>query len=65
MNSQNFLVRVIGKAGTSTVALQATVTLNNGQPKVVRVEQCPYADPITMWGWSTDTTSTTDLKGSQ
>jgi len=62
VNSQTFLVRVLGKAGASTVALQATVALNNGQPKIIRIEQPPYADPVTEWGWNTDVTTTTVLK---
>lgn len=66
VNSQSFLIRILGKAGKSTYALQATVAMGtNNQFKVVRVEQPPYANIVTEWGWQTDPTSTTVLKESQ
>ncbi|OJU61465.1 MAG: hypothetical protein BGO01_05115 [Armatimonadetes bacterium 55-13] len=65
VNSQSFLVRVLGVAGATKVALQATLTITNGQAKLVRIERPPYGDIIGAWGWDTDPTSTTALKENQ
>jgi type II secretory pathway component PulK len=62
VNSQAFLVRVVGISGATKVALQATIAMNNGTPRIVRVEEPPYADIITTWGWEIEPTATTTLK---
>jgi DNA uptake protein ComE-like DNA-binding protein len=65
VNSQAFLVRVLGVSGATRVALQATVSLADGAPKVIRVEQPPYADVLTVWGWEDAPVATTTIKGAQ
>jgi DNA uptake protein ComE-like DNA-binding protein len=65
VNSQTFLVRVLGRAGTTRVAIQATVAVANGAPKVIRIEHPPYANILDIWGWEPDPVATTTLKGSE
>ncbi|MCC7230468.1 MAG: general secretion pathway protein GspK [Fimbriimonadaceae bacterium] len=62
VNSQAFLIRVLGVSGATRIALQATVSVTNGAAKVVRIEEPPYADILTTWGWETEPTATTTLK---
>jgi len=61
-SSQTFVVRVIGKAGQTTVPLEATIDVQNGQPKVISIQQPPYNDYISRWGWQDQTTTDTVLK---
>lgn len=65
VNSQAFLIRALGRAGSTRVALQATVALDNGTPKVIRIEQPPYANILDIWGWEAEPVTTTTLKGGQ
>jgi DNA uptake protein ComE-like DNA-binding protein len=65
VNSQTFLVRVLAKIGATQVAMQATVLMQNGAPRVVRIEQPPYANVLEIWGWEDQPVATTTLKGSQ
>ena len=41
--------------------LQATIALQNGTPKVIRIEQPPYANILDIWGWETDPVTTTTI----
>jgi type II secretory pathway component PulK len=65
VNSQTFLIRALGRAGTTQVALQATVALTDGTPRVIRIEQPPYANVLDVWGWEAEPVTTTTLKGGQ
>ena len=65
VNSQTFLVRVLGQSGGTRVALQATIAVEEGAPKVIRVEQPPYADVLQIWGWEPEPVATTTLRGGQ
>ena len=65
VNSQRFLVRILGEAGSTRVALQATIAVEDGAPKVIRIEEPPYSDVLTIWGWETEPVATTTLKGAQ
>lgn len=65
VNSQSFLVRVVGTSGSTQVALQATIALENGTPKLIRIEQPPYSNVLEIWGWEPDLVTTTTLKGTQ
>ncbi|MBC8065798.1 MAG: general secretion pathway protein GspK [Chlorobia bacterium] len=65
VNSQSFVVRVVGRSGTTQVALQATVALLDGAPKIVRIEESPYTNVIDVWGWEAEPVATTTLKGAQ
>jgi len=64
-SSQTFVVRVLGKSGQTTVALEATIDVQNGQPKVILIQQPPYDDYISRWGWQDQTTTDTVLKEAQ
>lgn len=70
--SASFLVRSVGKAGSTTIALTATVVLADptqtaagaGQAapaRLLRVEEAPFGDMPTRWGWD-DVTTTTSLQ---
>jgi DNA uptake protein ComE-like DNA-binding protein len=65
VNSQTFLVRVLGESGGTQIAIQATVSVTDGTPKLVRIEEPPYADVLTIWGWEPEPVATTTLKGVQ
>ncbi len=65
VNSRSFLVRAIGQSGSTRVSLQATIALENGTPKVIRIEQPPYSNVLDIWGWELDPVTTTTLKGVQ
>lgn len=62
VNSQSFLIRVIGKAGRMKVALQALVTINNAVPTITRIEDAPFPDMDIRWTWADATTQTTLLE---
>ncbi len=65
VNSQAMLVRVLGRSGTTQVALQATVSVVDGTPRVIRIEEPPYANIVQIWGWEDEPVATTTLKGPQ
>ncbi len=65
VNSQSFLVRVSGRSGATRIALQATIILENGTPKIIRIEQPPYSNVFDIWGWESESVTTTTLKGVQ
>ena len=60
--SQSFIVRVIGLAGESTVALEAIVDVADGQPRLRQILEVPYTNVETRWGWAEDTTTETILR---
>lgn len=51
VNSQTFLVRVEGRAGTARYLLEATLQLTDTGVQVVKVARPPFADMPTRWGW--------------
>jgi general secretion pathway protein K len=60
--SQSFLVRVIGQAGGAETALEAQIVIENGRPRVLRIQESPYANPIESWGWIEETTNEITLR---
>ena len=62
VNSQSFRVRVIGKAGTSTVGLEAIVTIVQTIPTVVMIEESSLGNLPDRWGWTSDGNTTTLLE---
>lgn len=64
-SSQTFIVRVIGTAGDTNVALQALVDVQNGQPKVLMIQEPPYNNVLDRWNWQSTTTTDTTLKEAQ
>lgn len=59
--SATFLVRSVGKAGETTVALTATVVLEAQAPRLLRIEEAPFGNMPTRWAWD-DVTTTTSLQ---
>ncbi|MFY9233861.1 MAG: helix-hairpin-helix domain-containing protein [Fimbriimonadaceae bacterium] len=57
--TQVFLVRVIGVAGDTQVALQATLVIDAEGPNVLKIERMPFANMWERWGWEQETTSET------
>ncbi|HLP00069.1 MAG TPA: helix-hairpin-helix domain-containing protein, partial [Fimbriimonas sp.] len=51
VNSQSFEVRVIGKAGRTTVTLVAIVQISQGVPTLLRIEEAPLANMEATWQW--------------
>ncbi|HVL39339.1 MAG TPA: type II secretion system protein GspK [Fimbriimonadaceae bacterium] len=56
VNSQTFLVRVIGRAGDTEVALEASVVLEEGVPRVTSVREASFGDMWRRWGWDQEPT---------
>lgn len=55
--SEIFIVRVEGQSGSARVPLEAVISLNGGQPRIVKVYDAPLNDMTELWGWPTDTTN--------
>lgn len=62
VTSSTFVIRVLGKAGETTVPIEATVEIQNGAAKILKIEEPSYTDVVTRWHWQQDTTSDTTLK---
>ena len=61
VRSSVFLIRVIGEAGDSRVALEAVVDTSSNAPRLIKMHDQPFPDMPTRWGWATDPTSDTVL----
>lgn len=61
-NSQTFVVRVIGTAGSTSIPVEALIDVENGVPKILQMQEQPFNDMITRWGWDQDSTTDTVLK---
>jgi type II secretory pathway component PulK len=57
INSQTFLVHVMGVAGTARVSLDAFITISASGPRILKICQPPYADMAKRWGWDDQTTT--------
>jgi general secretion pathway protein K len=55
--SNVFLVRSVGTAGQTSVALEAVVSITNGTPTIKRISRCLFSDMPTRWNWETTTTA--------
>jgi DNA uptake protein ComE-like DNA-binding protein len=62
VNSQSFLIRIVGKAGRMTVAIQALVTISDSVPTITRIEDAPFPDMASRWNWQEPATETTLLE---
>jgi general secretion pathway protein K len=60
--SQVFIIRVVGLAGDSKVALEAIVDVADGQPRLRQILDVPYSNAEARWGWNADTTTETILR---
>lgn len=63
VESSAFWVRVEGRAGNERVFRQALVILAADRPRIARVEEPPFSDMATRWGWPEAATLTTPLGG--
>ncbi|OWU64352.1 MAG: hypothetical protein CBB60_010230, partial [Armatimonadetes bacterium Cent15-Ar3] len=61
VNSQCFQVRIIGKSGRTEYGIEALIQIDQGVPKIIRIERPPYADLAAQWIWDEATTQTTLL----
>jgi general secretion pathway protein K len=62
VTSQSFRIRVVGKAGSTSVALEAIVTINNTIPTVLRIEESNFSNMPERWSWAEDGNTTTLLE---
>ncbi len=61
LSCQTFIVRLQGIKGTTSTFLEATVAVVDGQPKVIKMNRPLQRDPLTLWGWDTESTTETIL----
>lgn len=61
VSSQSFLVRVIGKAGDQTSALEAFIEVRENIPTLVQIFQPPFNDMRSRWNWPDDATTDTTI----
>lgn len=61
VGSQAFVVRVLGSYSSTQVALEAVIVIEDGRPRIKKIQPCPFVDPITKWGWADETTTETVL----
>jgi DNA uptake protein ComE-like DNA-binding protein len=61
-NSQTFVIRVIGTAGSTSIPFEAIVNVVNGVPKIIQMQEQPFNDMIARWNWNADTNTETVLK---
>lgn len=61
VQSSAFWVRIEGRAGRERVWRQALITIAADRPRVIRVEEPPFSDMATRWGWPAEPTITTTL----
>ncbi len=65
LGSSSFLVRVLGTAGRTSVALEAVVRNRAGRWVVEKVSQPPFGDMPARWGWVEETSNEVDLRSGQ
>jgi len=61
--SDTFLIRVIGTAGQTSVALEAVVSIESGQPIVRKVTDTPLRDMRALWVWEEEATNEVEISG--
>jgi DNA uptake protein ComE-like DNA-binding protein len=57
VNSQSFLVRVLGTAGGTSVALTAVINIEGDTPRIVSIREEPFDDMVSRWGWPEEATT--------
>lgn len=65
VNTQAYIVRVEGIAGSARYRALAFVQIVNGVPTVMRMQQPLYPDVLTRWGWPDTGTNEIDLVQNQ
>lgn len=62
VNSALYIVRCVGKAGSTTVPIEAYVDMSGTTPKLLRIEHSPFTDMPSRWNWD-DASNDIDLGG--
>ena len=65
LKSDTFIVRTTGTVGSATVCREAVITVENGVPRITKMIDCPFDNMASRWQWPDETTTETDLGGSQ
>ena len=52
VGSQTFLIRTQGWVGSSSVALEATVSVANGTAKIIKIVDQPFNNMDVRWNWA-------------
>ena len=61
VRSSVFLVRVVGVCNGSQVAREGVVDTSSGTARLVKMQDLPFSDMPTRWGWNADATNDTVL----
>jgi general secretion pathway protein K len=62
-SSDTFLIRVIGTAGQTSVALEGVVRIENGQPILMKMMETPLRDMRALWNWEDEATNEVEISG--
>jgi DNA uptake protein ComE-like DNA-binding protein len=62
INSQSFIVRVIGTAGSISVPLEAVITLSNSTASITKVYHPPFNNMTSHWHWDNQSSNDIDLR---
>ena len=62
VNTQSFTIRVVGKAGRTTVSLEALVGFANKVPTILKVEESSFSNMTDRWSWADSANDTTLLE---
>jgi len=65
VQSQTFLVRVIGRHGSQRYGVEAIIEIRNNIPTVVAIQSPPFTDMRSRWYWQDETTTEVVLKEAQ
>lgn len=57
VGSRAFRVRVAARYNSASVALEATVALDGGEPRITGMYRLPFSDAASRWGWESTTTA--------
>lgn len=61
VRSAVFIVRVVGIAGDTQIAVEAVVDTSAGTPRITKMHDLPFSDMPSRWGWSTESTNEIEL----
>ena len=62
INSQVFLVRVIGTVGSVSVPLEAVITLGTNTATISKIYHPPFGNMLSHWHWDNQSTNDVDLR---
>lgn len=61
VRSSVFLVRIVGEANGTQIAIEAVVDTSTGTPRIIKMHDQPFSDMPSRWGWPTDPQNETSL----